>query len=415
MAIAAKTKGKGDTFERKTFSVSRLAEFATLDELTKQTGQPPENWVLVVIKELVDNALDEAEKAGIAPNVEVVVSDNSITVADLGRGVPHALIKALTDYSIKTSSNAAYVSPTRGQQGNALQSILPMGFVLDGKQGEILIESQGRAHAIRFTVDPVRKTPVVSCDIAQSAVKIGTRITVRWPDSPRSPIAAAKRGILSLLAIYTWVNPHLSFGMKWLSEPYLGEATNPGWSKWTPNQPTSPHWYDEERLSRLIAAEIAFAEDRRKTCPSVREFIGQLRGLKGTAKQNAICKKIGVAERETLAEFYQRPVAVRRLLATMQAQARPVKPRDLGVIGEDHLMADLIGDGCDEDSIVYRKTEFEHDGLPYVIEVAFGYRGEEDENPRRVAEGFNFAPAIGGSPFRLAGVWRTSMSTPTTR
>ena len=62
-------KGKGgnggdDTFERKTFSVSRLAEFATLDELTKQTGQPPENWVLVVVKELVDNALDEAERAG---------------------------------------------------------------------------------------------------------------------------------------------------------------------------------------------------------------------------------------------------------------------------------------------------------------------------------------------------------------
>jgi DNA topoisomerase VI subunit B len=208
-------KGKsGDTFERKTFSVSRLAEFATLDELMKQTGQPPENWVLVVVKELVDNAIDEAERAGVPPLMEIVVETDSITVADRGRGIKPALIKALTDYSIKTSSNAAYVSPTRGQQGNALQSILPMGFVLDGKQGEILIESHGKAHTIRFTVDPLRSTPVVDRPVAPSAVKIGTRVTVRWPDSPRSPIAAAKGELLSLLATYTWLNPHLSFTLK---------------------------------------------------------------------------------------------------------------------------------------------------------------------------------------------------------
>ena len=44
------------------------------DELVKQTGQPAENWLLVIVKELVDNALDEAEKAGVAPAVEIVVA-----------------------------------------------------------------------------------------------------------------------------------------------------------------------------------------------------------------------------------------------------------------------------------------------------------------------------------------------------
>ena len=65
--------GEGDTFERKTFRASRLAEFASVEELIKQTGQPPENWPLVVFKELADNALDEAEGAGIAPIIEIVV------------------------------------------------------------------------------------------------------------------------------------------------------------------------------------------------------------------------------------------------------------------------------------------------------------------------------------------------------
>ena len=133
-------KGKGeasDTFERKTFSVSRLAEFASIAELTKQTGQPPENWLLVVLKELVDNALDEAEKAGVAPVIEIVVEGGFHHRRRPWPGHRARHHQGADRLHIKTSSNAAYVSPTRGQQGNALQSILPMGFVLDGKAGEV--------------------------------------------------------------------------------------------------------------------------------------------------------------------------------------------------------------------------------------------------------------------------------------
>ena len=126
---------RSDTFERKVFRASRLADFATIDELIKQTGQPVENWPLVVVKELVDNALDEAEKAGIAPEIEIVVTANSITVADQGRGIAPATVKSLVDYAFRMSSNAAYVSPTRGQQGNALQILFAMPYVLNGKRG----------------------------------------------------------------------------------------------------------------------------------------------------------------------------------------------------------------------------------------------------------------------------------------
>jgi hypothetical protein len=64
----------------------------------------------------------------------------------------------------------------------------------------------------------------------------------------------------------------------------------------------------------------------------------------------------------------------------MSSLSAPVKPRLLGVLGE--------------------KAEIEDDGLPYVIETAFGYRDSEDEGVF-LHEGFNFTPAIGGSPFRL--------------
>ena len=166
-------KGK-DTFARKVFRSSRLAEFATVPELIRQTGHPAEDWPLVIVKELADNALDAAEGAGIAPEIEIVVAADAITVSDRGPGIAPATVESLIDYSVKTSSRAAYVSPTRGAQGNALQTILAMPFVLaQGQQGEVLIESQGIAHTVRFAVDPVRQTPVVSRLVEPSEVKNG--------------------------------------------------------------------------------------------------------------------------------------------------------------------------------------------------------------------------------------------------
>jgi hypothetical protein len=380
--------------QRKTFSASRLDEYASIDGLTKLTGQPVENWLLVIAKECIDNAADNAENAGVAPVISVTIGSDGIAVEDNGSGIPVATVKALTNYSVRTSSNAAYVSPTRGQQGNALQSILPMGFALDGNAGETVIESHGRAHAVRFSVDAVRRTPVVSIETSASEVKIGTRVTARWPMSAHSMIKESN--FCALAEAYAFLNPHLRLAIgddRW-------EATEPAWSKWRPNQPPSPHWYNVERLRQHMAAEIAHAEDHKKPCSSVRDFISQFRGLSGTTKVNEIGARIGLAERETLRDFFERD-NIPALLVAMQNASRQVKPRDLGVIGQAHLTERLQDDGCDLHSIVYRKAEMELDGLPYVIEVAFGYRG--DLYSATIIEGFNFTPAVGGSPFRLEG------------
>jgi DNA topoisomerase VI subunit B len=54
------------TLERTTFRTSRLLEFCSRKELVAQTGHEPDAWPLVVLKELVDNALDACEEAGVA-------------------------------------------------------------------------------------------------------------------------------------------------------------------------------------------------------------------------------------------------------------------------------------------------------------------------------------------------------------
>ena len=170
--------------DRRVFATSRLAEFTSKKELTAQTGHTPDQWPLVIVKELVDNALDEAERAGITPEIELEVGKNCITVTDNGGGIAPETIAKILDYTVRASDKEAYVSPTRGAQGNALKTLLAMPFAIDGNTGRTVIESRGICHNIVFTIDPIRREPRIEPTTAPSLVKVGTRITVRLRVSP---------------------------------------------------------------------------------------------------------------------------------------------------------------------------------------------------------------------------------------
>jgi DNA topoisomerase VI subunit B len=149
--------------ERVAFKTSRLLDFVGRRELIAQIGHGVEDWPLVVLKELVDNALDSAEEAGVAPQIVISVSTDpgSISIADNGPGIPAQTVTDILDYTVRVSSREAYVSPTRGAQGNALKTLLAMPFALDGERGETLIEAGGAAHRIIFAVDRIRQEPKI--------------------------------------------------------------------------------------------------------------------------------------------------------------------------------------------------------------------------------------------------------------
>ena len=67
-ATRGKPKAKSEPkLTRVAFRVSRLMEFCTKRELQNQTGHSAYDWPLVVLKELMDNALDACEEAEVAP------------------------------------------------------------------------------------------------------------------------------------------------------------------------------------------------------------------------------------------------------------------------------------------------------------------------------------------------------------
>ena len=62
-------------------------EFCSLRELQNQTGHRVQDWPLVALKELFDNALDGCEEAEIAPVITLAVRPGEIVVHDNGTGI----------------------------------------------------------------------------------------------------------------------------------------------------------------------------------------------------------------------------------------------------------------------------------------------------------------------------------------
>src|SRR5215472_13022662 len=146
------------SFKRELFTTSRELEYFTADELEKQTGYTRDRWWPdVIVKETVDNALDACEQAGVAPEITVRFEGHELEICDNGGGIRPAIVKRLVDYSTRTSDKLAYVSPTRGAQGNAWKTIFAMPYVLDGQRSRpITIEACGIRHQIHVGTDQVQ-------------------------------------------------------------------------------------------------------------------------------------------------------------------------------------------------------------------------------------------------------------------
>jgi DNA topoisomerase VI subunit B len=396
---------------RVAFTVSRLMEFCSKRELQNQTGHSVYDWPLVVAKELLDNALDACEEAEVGPAITVIVEQDKIIVQDNANGIDATTIKSILDYTIRVSSREAYVSPTRGAQGNALKTILAMGYVLQGAAGDAagvtIIETSGVAHRIEFRADHVKNQPKIIHTTTPSPISTGTRFTIHWP----APDLLEEDRFTQLVRAYVWFNPHLTVRGSWFGREFINvAATNPNWKKWLPRDPTSPHWYDEQRLQRYLAAHVARDRDLGQS-RTVREFIAEFRGVSGSARQRQILNEVGCSH-QSLASFFGvdqvNRSGITRLLAAMQRHSKPVAPQHLGVIGAEHFKERFVAAGGAVDTFKYQcRKGMTPDCIPYVVEFAFGLHqsGLSKDGvgvTRKFITGANWSVGI-NNPFRAFG------------
>ena len=90
--------------DRTTFKTDRTMDFFSSKELVTQTGHSIQEWPYVILKELMDNALDACEEADIAPEIQVKADACGITVRDNGPGISAETIKGSLDFKIRVSN-----------------------------------------------------------------------------------------------------------------------------------------------------------------------------------------------------------------------------------------------------------------------------------------------------------------------
>jgi hypothetical protein len=154
-ATSACPKPVQTSLDRQTFMTSRQMNFFSEKELVTQTGHSRNEWSLVFLKETIDNSLDACDEKRIAPEIEIVVDEGSLTVRDNAGGIPDSTIDSVVDFTVRVSSREMYVAPDRGAQGNALMTLLGMPKVLSPDHGRLVICANGIEHTFRCVADPV--------------------------------------------------------------------------------------------------------------------------------------------------------------------------------------------------------------------------------------------------------------------
>ena len=393
------------TLERVTDSAPRDAEYLTARKLQLLSGQPPELFGEVVLKEAVDNALDACEDAGIAAEIEITVTpaDSAgivlLTIADNGTGIPAWKVAEISNFATSTSDKAPYRSPTRGAQGNAWSCILGIPWALGMREppGTVVIEAHGLRHEItpRLVLGDldVGYPAPAPCDRTS-----GTLVAVPLPATHIPDVSRWAQD-------YAAINPHATFavqaagcGGSEVREVYK-PAGQDGWRKWTPDKPTSAHWYTSDDLAALVSAH----RRARKGEPplAIGRFIRSFHGL--TGNQPAARVKAAVPHVSSLADLEEHPDRIGVLLAAMQAQSRAPKPAELGKVPEQHYRAVIERlFGIERDRFWFARREHVHHGVAWAVDVAVA----ETTRPGRVVFGTNFGvpfdDPLGGAVLSLA-------------
>jgi len=449
--LHAKVPKCNHRLDRTTFSTSREMDFFSKKELINQTGHDCFEWPLVIVKELVDNAIDASEEASVAPIIQVCCDSTGISVADNGPGLPETALIGQLDFKVRVSSREAYVSPCRGAQGNALKTLFPMPYVLDPKHGKVIVEAQGSRHTISCGADPLSQRAIINRDKSKLGkskklqisngkenlgFSCGTFFRLEWepnpngwPFDPDYDFDFWFSYVSNLIDGFALFNPHLSIELNWFGQKHkCWIATDKKWKKWLPSDPTSPHWYMQTNIERLIGAYITHERDAGLNGDGklVNDFLAEFDGLTGSAKRSRVLGDAGLKRMrlsELAADGKLDTDRITKLLAAMQRHTRPVKSQGLGLIGEDHFKARILEMGCLPESFQYEKeldkppkVKTDENGedqkprfLPCVVESAFGWRREKSEerrgifvDRRRIFAGVNWSAAI-KNPFRNFG------------
>lgn len=367
-------------------TISRQCEYFDKTELQMQFGAPVSDWLMVLVKELIDNSLDHCESIGRSPHITITVNKNSVSVEDNGDGLPLHILEKQLNFDTRTSINVARIAPSRGRLGNAWKLLITAPHVAG--EGHITVETAeyGKTIAIVPESLDVLMHPEMS-DIV-SFVKSGTKVTIFWNDAT-SCMNLQKHSfftnpLLLLLQEYCLFNGHATFEVSTPDGDVVYNARTQDFDRW--NNGTSAHWYNNSDFFSIVQQTRINTDNL-----PLGEFLAQFAGLSSTAKRKQISELINATHIDSLL-----PEHLKKLLQQMKQHSAAPSPKALGSIGQADCIA-FFKKFCFQDSVKYRSknTVVDADGcaVPFVVVTAFGEL-VNCKSRRILFSGINFTPTI---------------------
>lgn len=336
------------------FDRKRDFDYLQIHWLEKTTGQPSHNWDLYILKELLDNALDGDERKELVPYITAVLHYRHNTILDL-----HSLEISVTNqasfpldqipdiFSLTSyASDKSHINhPQRGQQGNALKTILGIPYALrhhfygdyDSIRRPFIIETGSQAHTISLTIDELRQ----QVQLAPPEVRPlrqprqGTRVQVgidRFVQEHPRTIA----NLHAWAQRFALANPHATFDWRIRIGSEEASWTFDADSEWNGRfHATAPvHWYEYTQLRELLLA-LTREQPQRPLAAALQLFAGFTPAADPNGhRAQALCQRLGFATLADLDLTNNHGQTLRKqLLPALQAAGHKLPAAALGQLG----------------------------------------------------------------------------------
>ena len=345
--------------------------------------------LLTVVKEAVDNSLDACEEARIFPEIQVELVEMGperfrVVVEDNGPGIvkkqiPNIFAKLL--YGSKFHS----MKQSRGQQGIGISAAVMYAQLTTGRPARITskIHENEPAHYYELHINTAENTPeIVKEEIKQWKKEHGTRIEL----DIEATYQKGDQSVDSYLKGTAIVNPHASFVY---TNPKAEQIVFSRVADRLPKEPTAikPHPYGVE-LGILL--KMVRATEKR----TLQAFLTSEFSRVGPETAKEICSNSGLQPDMKPAEIEL--AHVEKLMEGIK-KTKIIAPSTECIvpIGEQLLEKGIRKEVNAEFYTTVTRSPEVYRGIPFVVEVALAYGGEQaGDQPVRLLRFANRVPLL---------------------
>lgn len=364
-------------FEQEIRQKPRVLDYVSVEGLERLTGCTLEGFVVFMIKELMDNALDKRDVRNIAARICEVDGLLQVSVSDDSQPLfTREMLDKVLDFGKAPSSKRGIKALRRGILGNALQCCFGISHSLWRDEGPEYTAEVWGSKRFMVALKPTRETVSVTVQGLNREKSSETVILFKLPlNSYVSPVDCVKT--LALLNPQVNISyeekGHKTTYQAGKSESPLGPAQDAG----------DIHWYSCEEFLNIAQEMETMAVER---------FVTWFKGFRHRSYGKKLLKVAGVAPGEKLSNVSSKNL--RRIFEAMIRISKEVKVNRLPILGKESLK-------CESYALkrgIYRDREGR--SVPFAVEAA-SYPNQQEE----IIEAINFTASI-HRPF-TKWVWTT--------